>query len=66
MIRSRRDIRGETVFPEEVTLEAVIHELRRAYRSVRRSQGRMSVMIFAGNQECAFKYDGKRDEWLRV
>ncbi len=51
---------------DQVTVETVIRELRRACRAARRSRGGMSVSIVAVNRERAFRYDGVTDQWTRV
>ena len=50
----------------QVTVETVVRELRRAYRTSRRSHGGMSISIVAANRERAFRYDGTTDQWTRV
>lgn len=49
-----------------VTLETVVHDLRKACRAARRSGAKLSISIVAANREWAFQYDGVTDRWAKL
>lgn len=51
---------------EQVTIESVIREMRKAYRAAQRSGGKLSLSVIALDREQVFRYDGAKDQWTRL